>query len=73
VARSERRDGLLAWGAMGLGLGLLTGFVLAEAVGGKAALGGRAPLDRIPGEQEGATLDEELPSMVALELVDRSA
>lgn len=33
MRRSERQGGLMVWGAMGLGLGLLAGFVLAEAVG----------------------------------------
>lgn len=33
MRRSERRDDLMLWGAMGLGVGLLAGFALAEAVG----------------------------------------
>ena len=33
MARSERRDDLMLWGTMGLGVGLLAGFALAEVVG----------------------------------------
>lgn len=33
MRRSERQGDQMVWGAMGLGLGLLAGFVLAEAVG----------------------------------------
>jgi len=33
VSGSGRKDGLLVWGALGLGFGVLAGFALAEAVG----------------------------------------
>jgi len=74
VARSDRRGDVMLWGAMGLGLGLLAGFALAEAVGGRSDLGRPAPEDRLPGEQEGAApADEPRPSFGGLELADQSA
>ena len=33
MSGSERKGGLLVWGALGLGVGVLAGFALAEAVG----------------------------------------
>jgi hypothetical protein len=33
VSGSERKGGLLVWGALGLGFGVVAGFALAEAVG----------------------------------------
>ncbi len=64
----------MLWGAMGLGVGLLVGFALAEAMGGRSALGRRGPEGGIPGEQEGATPADEPPLPYgALELADQSA
>jgi hypothetical protein len=59
---------------MGLGIGLLAGFALAEVGGARSALGPSRSEDRIPGEQEGAApIDEPLLSFGELELADQSA
>ena len=84
MARSERRDGLVVWGAMGLGLGLLTGFVLAEVVGkvDKKRLGrvmarlgvGPAPAPLSPGKaaRAAALALAKTPELADLELETRA-
>ena len=73
MARSERQGDLLLWGGVGLGVGLLAGFVLAELVGGRAALASQAPEGGIPGEQEGTAPDGSDPGYPDLTLADQSA
>jgi hypothetical protein len=60
----------MLWGAMGLGVGLLAGFALAEVMGGRSALRRHGPEERLPGEQEGEAPAEGHADLI---LADQSA
>lgn len=72
MRRSERQGAWVTWAAMGLGVGVLAGFVLAESVGKVDQARIRRAVDRLAGTDAQAPLSAARAARLAERALDRT-
>lgn len=72
MRRSERQGEWVAWAAMGLGVGVLAGFVLAESVGKMDRARIRRAVDGLAGRDSPALLTSDRAARLAERALDRT-